>query len=344
LKAEGYISDAAYCVSLKNVLCLAIMNGITSTTLISHEQKLSRSESAVIQCLLYFDVFQYPLTAAEILRFNDAVRDHQELTQTIRALLQKKLIREKEDYYFIHESEHIVDRRKKGNAMAAAMMPKAIRYGKFIARFPFVETVCISGGLSKNYVDEQGDVDFFIITKPQRLWLCRSLLVGFKKIFLLNSRKYFCVNYFVDSNNLSIPDRNIFTATEIATLIPVQNNGGYHQFMQENKWIFELLPNAEVQPTPALFHNRKNILKKSGERLFNGNIGDFADKHLFKLTLKVWQKKFKHFSKDDFDLRMRSRKNVSKHHPGGFQEKVLNKLSAAQDSFCKKHQIRFSDR
>lgn len=319
------------------------MNAFSSATLTSKEQKLSRSETSVIKCLLYFDVFQYPLTAAEILRFNHGIRHKEELTQVISSLQEKKLIQEREAHYFIYASEHILDRRKKGNAMAAAIMPKAIRYGKFIAKFPFVETVCISGGLSKNYFDEQGDVDFFIITKPHRLWLCRSILVGFKKIFLLNSRKYFCVNYFVDSNNLSIPDQNIFTATEIATLIPIHNNWGYHRFMQENNWIAALLPNASITNVSPTSQSQTNIFKQAGEWLFRGKLGHFADQQLFTLTLKVWQKKFKHFSKDDFDLHMRSRKNVSKHHPGGFQEKVLNRLSAAQEKFCNTHQIIFSD-
>jgi hypothetical protein len=72
------------------------------------------------------------------------------------------------------------------------------------------------------------------------------------------------------------------------------------------------------------------------------SLGDFADKQLFKLTLSIWQKKFKHFNKTDFDLNMRSRKNVSKHHPSGFQQKVLNSWALNKENYCKKHQIYFT--
>jgi hypothetical protein len=221
-------------------------------------------------------------------------------------------------------------------------MPKALKYGKFIAQFPFVETVCISGSLSKNYFDEKGDVDFFIITKPQRLWLCRSLLVGFKKVFLLNSRKYFCVNYFVGNDNLSIPDRNVFTATEIASLIPVNNLKGYTNFIKQNEWIYNHLPNFDLNNKTSVPPIPETPIKKVSEKLLSKQIGSFADKQLFKLTLHIWQKKFKHFNKSDFDLNMRSRKNVSKHHPSGFQQKVLSSWSLNKINYCKKHQIDFA--
>ena len=73
-------------------------------------------------------------------------------------------------------------------------MPKAIKRAKFISKFPYIENVSISGALSKNYYNNDGDIDFFLITQPNRLWIARTLLIIYKKMFLLNSRKYFCVN------------------------------------------------------------------------------------------------------------------------------------------------------
>jgi len=64
---------------------------------------------------------------------------------------------------------------------------------------------------------------------------------------------------------------------------------------------------------------------------------------LFSLTLSIWQKKFKHFNKTDFDLNMRSRKNVSKHHPSGFQQKVLTQWALNKENYSKKHHIVFTE-
>jgi hypothetical protein len=319
------------------------MNQSKISTIATKENCLDHSESAVVQCLLYFDTFTYPLTLDEIYKFCTIKFDsNYTLESTLDILLNKNLIKQKGPYYFVNDDESIIERRTKGNKMAQEVMPKAIKYGKFIAQFPFVETVFISGSLSKNYFDENGDVDFFIITKSQRLWLCRSLLVGFKKVFLLNSRKYFCVNYFVGNDSLSIPDKNIFTATEIASLIPVNNFNGYANFIEHNQWIYKNLPNFDLNTKINAPNLNKSGIKKLSEKLLGSSLGDFADKQLFKLTLSIWQKKFKHFNKSDFDLNMRSRKNVSKHHPSGFQQKVLNSWTLNKENFCKKHQIAFT--
>ncbi len=49
--------------------------------------------------------------------------------------------------------------------MAEEIMPKALKRAQLIMSFPYVESVSISGALAKNYYDDDGDIDFFIITK-----------------------------------------------------------------------------------------------------------------------------------------------------------------------------------
>jgi hypothetical protein len=320
------------------------MNQSKTAFEIETRKQLNTAETAIVESLLYFDTFKYPLRLNEIFNFcTTKYNNETEVQDNLDLLISKKLVKKNGPYYYVNDDDSIVNRREAGNKMAEQVMPKAIKYGKFIAQFPFVETVCISGSLSKNYFDEKGDVDFFIITKPQRLWLCRSILVGFKKMFLLNSRKYFCVNYFVGSDNLSIPDRNVFTATEIASLIPVNDLSGYAHFILKNEWIYSYLPN--FNPSNKINYNTHNEKwpKKISEKLLGGALGNFADKQLFKLTLNIWQKKFKHFNKTDFDLNMRSRKNVSKHHPNGFQQKVLDRWSLSKQAYCKKYNVEFSN-
>ena len=71
--------------------------------------------------------------------------------------------------------------------------------------------------------------------------------------------------------------------------------------------------------------------------MLSGKTGDKLDNYFFKLTLKRWKKKFSHFNEEDFDLNMRTRKNVSKHHPRGYQHKVLSsfelKIKEAEERF-----------
>lgn len=298
---------------------------------------LTEKQSAIIKTLLYFSVFRYPLTIKEIHENCQCQKiTLSETEAALNKLVQAGYIWKTEQFYSVNDDISVVDRRKKGNKLAEKYLLKAKRYTKLISCFPFVEAVFLSGSLAKGYVDEEGDIDYFIITKPGRLWLCRTLLVTFKKVFLFNSHKYFCVNYFIDSNNLEVPDKNIFTATELVFARPMYNKNLCSDFFEANQWKDNFYPNKPIANLSIVPPAGKNLLKKINERLFKGFLGEKLDQWCFKFTLAHWKKKFSDFDESTFDLNVRSRKNVSKHHPNGFQQKVLKAHEESIKAFNKK--------
>jgi hypothetical protein len=301
-------------------------------------------QEALLLTLLYFDLFRYPLSSKEI---NDNchlfITALPETEAALNDLLDKGIIGKEDNYYFIGNDNSIVKRRKEGNALADKTLVIAYRFSRLIASFPFVRGVYLSGSLSKGFMDKESDVDYFIITSPQRLWICRTLLVLFKKALLLNSKKYFCVNYFVDTNNIEIPDKNIFTATELAFIHPTYNYSLYEQCMEANSWIKEFYPNKKLRQNKNIA--AENFLFKNGlEKMLKGKLGEKLEDWCFRLTLNHWQKKFKDFDKDQFDLHLRTKKNVSKHHPQGYQTKVLNAYQQKIKDFELTHNILLANR
>jgi len=85
------------------------------------------------------------------------------------------------EFYCLFNNYALAERRKKGNDAAAKLLKKADKAANFIAAFPFVKGVAISGSLSKKFADEDADIDFFIITAANRLWLARTFLHLFLK-------------------------------------------------------------------------------------------------------------------------------------------------------------------
>ena len=138
---------------------------------------------------------------------------------------------------------------------------------------------------------------------------------------------------------MSIPDRNIFTATEVSYLIPVYNYNEYLIFMKTNDWRKLFYPNFPLRNEKYLIREKFPRLKSILQKLFSGSLGEIFDNYFFKITLRHWKKKFKDFDPSTFDLRMRTKKNVSKHHPNGFQEKILNELAEKIEKFEKQHDI-----
>ena len=276
--------------------------------------------------ILYFSIFKYPLTKEEIFEFSDCASIF-ELEQELTVLLKKEVIFKIHDYYSITNNPELITRRTKGNTMAKEILPKAKKVAKFIGKFPYVESVSLSGALAKGYYDEDGDFDFFIITKPNRLWVARTLLILYKKIFLLNSKKYFCVNYFITSSQLQIVEKNRFTASEIVTLIPVSGRDTFVAFLKENTWVKTYLPNKKSINTSSIIEVNKNLGSKSMQLILNNNIGSSLDRLFQKITLNKWSAKFGYLKKEEFDISMKSTKNISKHHPQNFQKKVIDLLN-----------------
>ena len=226
------------------------------------------------------------------------------------------------DYYALDAGSGVAERLASG-VRCAQYLRQAHRYSRLIARFPFVRGVCLSGSVSKGRADAGADIDYFIVAAPGRLWVCRTLLTLFKKTVLLNQYRYFCLNYFVAADHLVIPDRNRFTANEIAFLIPTYRYAFYAAFRQANAWTDGYFPHKPLLPAEAVFEGGDTWLKRSAEALLAGRVGAWLEKRCLNLMRTYRRDKFRHLAAEAFEHAMRATPEVAKHHPNSFQARVL---------------------
>ena len=280
---------------------------------------------SVIRTLIYYDVFDYPLSLQEILGNSVlAPAERLKLTQILDLLTDRGIVFNIDGYYSLTNDPSKVKARIKGNNKALRWMEKAKWFAGLISRFPYIRGVSVSGSLSKGFLGNDPDIDYFIITQPNRLWLARTFLVAFKKVFLLNSYKYFCINYFIDTESLEIEEQNLFTATEIVTMIPMSGNGLKDEFLNCNGWINKYYPNYSKTNNFTLQENKKGPGNSFLEFFLNNSLGDRLDSYFMKITTRHWKKKFgDKFPEEEFRLVFKSNKRISKHHPRNFQKKVL---------------------
>lgn len=323
---------------------LLLKSDITPETLLREKPVDEKAARLVLTVLAYFDLFEHPLTADEVFeRCGCSTVSKDEIEEALSDLQKKDIVKERDGFYHLRDHHALVQRRLLGEQAASLLIEKAKGYSRLISKFPFIRGVYLSGSLSKFYADKNSDIDYFIISQPNRLWLARTMLVLFKKLFLFNSKKYFCVNYFVSESTLRIPDENLFTATEIAFLVPTYNYPLFLQFLKANSWFRQYYPNFQEHGEKYLIENRQPSIKSLTEKLLNGRAGDLLDSWSFKLTLFFWKRKFGDFDNTTFDHRLRSRKNVSKHHPLGYQERVLSAFHARLASLEKTTGVRLSN-
>ncbi|MCH8325212.1 MAG: hypothetical protein IIB83_01400 [Bacteroidetes bacterium] len=185
----------------------------------------------------------------------------------------------------------------------------------------YVPNVSINSG-----VDEDEDIDFFVITKPNRLWISRFLLMVFKKIFLLNSKKNFCINYYITTNNLEIEDKNIFIAIELASLLPIYGSDFYDKLYSSNEWIKNYVPNYPMRETKNIKKFKPCLMQKIIEPLLDNKLGSHLDDYFMNLFYKYDKKRYFDYDEKSFNSAFKIRKNISTHHPDSFQNKVLHAL------------------
>jgi hypothetical protein len=285
-----------------------------------------------IRKLIYFDIFSHPLSANELFEYCDIPEvNRKKGLRILKELKSRKLVSYDSGFYYLGDDHTKVLRRLEGNLLASLRMNDARKYAAIAAAFPFVRAVFISGSLSKMVMKPDSDIDFFIITEPGKLWVCRALLTIYKKLVLGNSHRNFCLNYFIDSCNLEIPDKNIFTATEIAFLIPMYNYPLYLKFMEKNGWICSEFPNFRVRTCDIDI--KPGWEKRAGEKIFNNKVGNYLDELCYSVIVWYWKKKFHYMGERSFTLNFRSQKNVSKHHPHAFQERVVNRYKEMVGNF-----------
>ena len=290
----------------------------------------------ILKALVYFDLFNYPLKPDEVycnLQTNHVTRA--EVARELQELTKANVLFQSGEYFSLQPDRDLISRRITGNKKAREYMRIAERRARLIYQFPFVRAVMISGSLSKNYADEQTDIDFFIITAPGRLWVARTLLVLFKRIFLLNSHKFFCVNYFIDEEHLEIEEKNLFTATELSTLLPMHGFELYHRFVGCNAWVREILPNAqEKKANEGSGHDTNYWLKRSLEYVLDSGIGSWFETKFMRLTQLRWRRRYERtLSPHDFEIAFKSKGYVSKNHPDNYQRKVLDRYRQKLEEF-----------
>lgn len=294
--------------------------------------------NCLLSTLTYFDMFHYPLTADELYAFCAKAVDRQKLEVELSEMVSEQLIFHTDRFYSLCPGNQLAERRIKGNKAAISQLQIASKIAWLISLFPYVRGVGISGSLSKNFADESSDIDFFIITAKDRLWISRTILMLFRKIWVpFGKGKWFCMNYWVDEAGIEIVEKNIFTAIEIATLVPMCGEKTFEDFFAANEWTRNYLPNYVVNNK---FLRVKNnwLMKRLLETVFDLPIFNKLERRLMLITGKRYKKKTEdgQLNKKGILIGMQASERYSKHNPQNFQFVLLKRYEQKLNDLLQK--------
>ncbi|WP_413667422.1 hypothetical protein ACEN9X_23395 [Mucilaginibacter sp. Mucisp86] len=298
-----------------------------ATLVEQNNKRLLNTRNNILATLAYFDMWDYPLTYGEIFLFLENKYRQYDFTEALDQLVANKLVFHFDRFYSLKNDYMIAVKRNKGNKKAAELINKAKEVGAFLIKFPYVRGIGISGSLSKNCADDNSDIDFFIITERNRLWIARTLMHMFKKLtFLVGKQHNYCMNYYIDEVQLQIVEKNIYTAIEVATIIPLEGDVTFENFYKANAWMHDFLPNKCMRLATAL-PLKKPWYKAFAERLFNNPFGNWLDNTLMQITSGRWNKKteMKKLNMRGNVMSMAASKHFAKPSPENFQKKLIER-------------------
>ena len=193
-------------------------------------------EHAIVQAVAYADVFDYPLTVDEIHRYLIGVPASRGAVRAALATprLVPEVLSRSGRYFTLAGRESAIDTRRRRAAVAADYWRRAVRYGHLIGNLPFVRMVAVTGALAMDNIAD-GDIDYLVITEPGRLWLCRALVVGLVRTAAFRGTEL-CPNYFLSEQALVLSERNLFTAHEVAQMVPLSGIETYQRLRSLNRW------------------------------------------------------------------------------------------------------------
>ncbi|HBU27599.1 TPA: hypothetical protein DEB00_00595 [Candidatus Uhrbacteria bacterium] len=163
---------------------------------------------------------------------------------------------------FALQSEQFMDAHRKWKI--------ARRVAWWASLIPGVRLIAIGNTLAWEATRPEGDIDFFVITRPGCVWfvrlLCVTPLILFRARPGVRRKHPIDFTFFVDETQLDLsflrllPD-DPYLAYWLASLVPLVDDGVFEELWEANRWVQNALPHT-TQVVPAWYR-----CIRSGQRI-----------------------------------------------------------------------------
>jgi hypothetical protein len=304
----------------------------------------------ILRTIAYFDIYNWPLRAEEIWKWqynnlptgqtSEKILSLKEIFAILKTEEIKTVLQEKDGFYFLQGRENILAERTEKYLFAERKYKKVMTLARLFSFFPFIKMISICNDLGYSNAPDGSDIDLFVVSSRQRIWLTRFLITGFLKLFKMrpgeNSRDAICPSFFVDEDNINLEKLALkdelgetddphfsYWACQISPIL--QKEDFNKQFGEENKWVNKFLPNASVaKELPARRCISISPITEYLEKILQGFIGDWLEKKAKKIQLKVMPENLKQLANKNTNVVITD--SILKFHTHDSRENLRNKF------------------
>lgn len=147
--------------------------------------------------------------------------------------------------------------------------------------------VAVTGALAVDNIAARPDIDLLVVTTERRVWIARRLIIGLVRLARLMGDEV-CPNYIVSKADLDLVQQDLFTAHELAQMVPAYGGGIYRRMIAQNGWARRFLPMAFGQEAINISPIRVGPVRRVVERVLSSKIFDIWERgELVRLQRKL---------------------------------------------------------
>lgn len=220
----------------------------------------------VLATIIYYDIFEYPLTRLEVHKFlvnptrlavsgrTDPI-SLEDVEEELEQLVNSGILGRKNGFYFLNRKENLYDIRMARRKIADQKWKKFLKLVKFLALAPYLRGIFSSGSMALYNTEDKSDYDVLIIARSGRLYTCRFFLWLISS-FLGSRRKRYekvapdklCFNHYLTDGDMELVHQSIFNAQTYVNLKPALIKPELiYEFYAANSWLNDYVVNFEVQ-------------------------------------------------------------------------------------------------
>ena len=229
-------------------------------------------ELAVLRAVIYASLFDYPLTLEQLAASLGVRAPADAIAAWWRAsALLQSTIEHRDGWYFPAGRGDLIETRARREALSRALLTRDRVILGTVSNLPFVRMVALSGSLAHLNAEGSADLDLFVITAPDRVWLVTVTTLVIAR--LRGWRKRLCLNYVVSEAAMGVAPQDLFSANQIIHLRPVTGSRVFRRFITTNGFVREFYPNFDanhvdaIEPSSSLLELMLSPVAPIGEHL-----------------------------------------------------------------------------
>lgn len=226
-------------------------------------------KQAVLSTLAYFDLFEVPLTRAELSEY--LLFDKAEERALDLYLKDTSYVHKREGFLSFRWNAEFWQEWEAKQARTRSVFKKVARWRWLFQLCPFVRLVAVCNSSTIGDTRENSDIDLFVVAKPGRLFTARLGLTLLTSLFGLRRhgskiRGRFCLSFYVteeamDLSAIALPSYDIYLAFWAQSLEPVAGSyATYEAFVAQNEaWLHSYFAHAPKRKRH--FRARRGLVK-----------------------------------------------------------------------------------